>query len=522
MKKKTIKYILSFFALFVFLFSMSSCGKNDYLKGGTCGDATVDGTNTYSKIRIAYCEQFVYDYEKGFLDVPFTYTNDDSTYYDFKEYIDEIDKKYTLNENNNLVEVKKDDVDSYKAAHYLFYFMDSTNQDNSLVENYVKNNVSNDPQKYLILLDVAAYGQTDEIKASFIDKKRGYFNKINDLNNDSDDGAYSYKSYNDMEKDKTSDNANNITNAITVSPVSNRMSSHSKACIVFTDNFVDPDTGVIIDKMSYKEAWGVGFFNGLLIYPMAWFINLFVVWFGQSGWACVGAILIVTIILKLLVLLITFKSQASTQKMQDIQPEVQAIQAKYGPTPSPDDKQRMAYEMMAVYKKYGVKPFAPFVSLIITFPIFIGMWRAVSGLGILRKGSINGMILGNNLSTYIIGNFNYVALIVFILMAISQILSMKLPQIISRRRMSKEQRDQQKQAGKQMGMVSNVMMIMILVMGFTMPVMMSIYWIASALVGLFQSLIMHYFNNANRGKSGRYKVKTVKEEHAQIPKGRKV
>ena len=99
---------------------------------------------------------------------------------------------------------------------------------------------------------------------------------------------------------------------------------------------------------------------------------------------------------------------------------------------------------------------------------------------------------------------------------------MKLPQIISRRRMSKEQRDQQKQAGKQMGMVSNIMMIMILVMGFTMPVMMSIYWIASALVGLFQSLIMHYFNNANRGKSGRYKVKTVKEEHAQIPKGRKV
>ena len=52
-------------------------------------------------------------------------------------------------------------------------------------------------------------------------------------------------------------------------------------------------------------------------------------------------------------------------------------------------------------------------------------------LGVLRTGNIGGVILGVNLSEYIIGKyaFNYVALIIFALMAVSQVLSMKLPQI---------------------------------------------------------------------------------------------
>ena len=63
------------------------------------------------------------------------------------------------------------------------------------------------------------------------------------------------------------------------------------------------------------------------------------------------------------------------------------------------------------------------------------------------------------------------------------------------------------------------MMIMILVMGFMMPVTMSIYWVASAVVGMIQSVIMHRINNGN--KKGKFKVKTADREVAKIPQGYK-
>jgi YidC/Oxa1 family membrane protein insertase len=295
------------------------------------------------------------------------------------------------------------------------------------------------------------------------------------------------------------------------------MTTHQKACLVFTDNFVDPETGVVISKTTWADAWDVGLLYGLFVYPLGWLINLFVVFFGSTGWAQIGAILVVTVILKLLILLLTFKSQTSTQKMQDIQPEILKIQSKYGPTPTPEEKQRMSMELMNVYQKYGVKPFAPFASLLITFPVFIAMYRAVMFLGVLRTGNIGGVILGVNLSEYIIGGkaFNYVALIIFLLMAASQVLSMKLPQILNRKRMTREAKQQQKQTS----MMTNMMMIMILVMGFMMPATMSIYWVASAVVGMIQSIIMHKVNNGS--KNGKYKVKTAEREVAKIPQGYK-
>ena len=99
-------------------------------------------------------------------------------------------------------------------------------------------------------------------------------------------------------------------------------------------------------------------------------------------------------------------------------------------------------------------------------------------------------------------------------MAGSQILSMKLPQIMNKKRMT----DAAKQAAKQTSMMTNMMMIMILVMGFMMPVTMSVYWIASALVGVIQSVIMHHFNNGNK-KGGKFKMKKAETAPTKIPQG---
>ena len=473
MKKGFKKFIFSTLLACGFLFTVTSCGnETKYRDGDICGEATVEGTNAYSQIRRFYVEQFVYEYN-------LTLVNSENAQY--PELKDVYSKKFETNETNTaLVEVQPG-TDAYTQAHYAFYYYNDETK--ALVESYAATTANAD--NYLLLISSCANHD-----------KYGYNTKVVNMDLDTDKGA----------------------TGLEISSVAERMTSHSKACLVFTDGFVDPTTGVVIGKTSWKQAWDVGLLYGLFVFPVAWLINLFVVLFGSSGWAQVGAILVVTVLIKLLILLFTFKSQSSTQKMQDIQPELLKVQAKYGQNPSPEDRQKMSMEMMNIYQKYGVKPFAPFLSMFITFPVFIAMYRAVMFLGILRTGDIAGVILGNNLNTYIIGEnaFNFVALIIFILMAGSQIASMKLPQIMNKKRMT----EQAKQAQKQSNMMTNVMMIMILVMGFMMPVTMSVYWIASAVVGMVQSIIMHKLNNSN-SKGGKFKMKKAEVAPTKIPQGYK-
>lgn len=489
MMKKWKKIIMLAMLAFIFLFTGTSCNnKTKYRDGEICGEASPESNNVYSQMRAYFVEQFVYE-----LNLPLVKVAEGETaggeYAEFNEFYS---KKFVLNEDaTELVESKPGD-DNYNQAHYMFTFDQGTEESNLLIGNYATANFATNIEKFNKLLDICS----GDNKAQYSPVNCGYFQKLSNMELD----------------DSTGPEGANIDS------VKNRMTTHSKACLVFNEGFVDPTTGVSIPKTTWKQAWDVGLLYGLLVYPMAWLINVFVTWFGGSGWAQIGAILIVTIVLKVLIFLLSFKSQKSTQKMQDIQPEILKIQAKYGQNPSAEDKQRMSMELMNVYQKYGVKPFAPFISMFITFPVFIAMYRAVMYLGVLRTGDIGGVILGNNLSTYIIGGngFNFVALIIFILMAASQILSMKLPQIMNRKRMSEAAKKQQKQTN----MMSNVMMIMILVMGFMMPVTMSVYWIASALVGILQNVLMHYMNNSNKNGKGKFKVKK-EEKPITIPQGYK-
>ena len=492
MKNKLKLIVASVIACF-FLTTVTSCNnQTKYLDGDVCGEATPEGTNTFSNIRRFYCEQFVFESNKSLI----------AEGEEYAAYADIYDDKFIYDEADQELELIAPESPEYTKAHYIFVYY-GVEAEVAAVNTYINNNVTN-PNKYLDLVQLCAKGHIngDESTTGI---KYGYFPKVNNTSYDNDTFTY----------DETKDGQKKT---VTVNSVATRMTAHQKACLVFTDNFVDPETGVVINKTAWSDAWDVGLLYGLFVYPLGWLINNFVVLLGSTGWAQIGAILIVTIILKLLILLLTFKSQSSTQKMQDIQPEILKIQSKYGPTPSPEDKQRMSMELMNVYQKYGVKPFAPFASLLITFPVFIAMYRAVMFLGILRTGDIAGVILGNNLNTYIIGEnaFNFVALIIFILMAGSQIASMKLPQIMNKKRMT----EQAKQAQKQSNMMTNVMMIMILVMGFMMPVTMSVYWIASAVVGMVQSIIMHKLNNSN-SKGGKFKMKKAEVAPTKIPQGYK-
>lgn len=468
MKSKWIKRLAILFT-FAFLFIGTGCSSNPY-DGQFCGNAK-DPNTEFGKIRYTYIIDYLAD-ENGIQD-QFIMQNGDLVKVDENgQYLFVLYANYYGKDTDEIQTIDyQNSVGRYFASNYQVTF----------------NGLEADPiytgtDETAVSSATEALADTQSIAADFI-------HRIDTPSTDKSGGQ---------------------NNPLTVYY---RLQSHSKACFVVGDDIQDPDTGVTLTHKTWGDAFKVSFFTGLIVYPMAWLLNTFVNWFGDTGVAQVFAILLVTLIIKVLVMLVTFKGTMSTHRMQEIQPEIAKIQAKYGNNKSPEVRQRMGMEMMNVYKKYNIKPFAPFLSLIITFPIFIGMYRAVITTAVLRTGSFLGIVLGTTISSNIFGTFRVGALIIFLFMAASQILSMKMPNLLNRKRMTYEA----KKAQKQTSMMTNIFMIMILVMGFMMPATMSIYWIASALVQVLQNVIMHHINNAAKGK-GRYKLKKVEKTYT-IPKG---
>ena len=69
------------------------------------------------------------------------------------------------------------------------------------------------------------------------------------------------------------------------------------------------------------------------------------------------------------------------RKMQEIQPEVKAIQDRYSKLKATDPgKQKMNQEMMALYREKKVNPAAGCVPMLLTLPIMIAMWAAAAGV----------------------------------------------------------------------------------------------------------------------------------------------
>ena len=83
-------------------------------------------------------------------------------------------------------------------------------------------------------------------------------------------------------------------------------------------------------------------------------------------------ILILTILVKVIVFPLTYKSYLSTAKMRVVKPEIDALNAKY---PRQEDAMKKQQEMMALYNKAGISPMGGCLPMLIQMPILIAMFR---------------------------------------------------------------------------------------------------------------------------------------------------
>ncbi|MFZ4464002.1 MAG: membrane protein insertase YidC [Bacteroidales bacterium] len=115
---------------------------------------------------------------------------------------------------------------------------------------------------------------------------------------------------------------------------------------------------------------------GWSFFLLAW-INIYVVipvfgFLGSYGWNYGIVILVLTILLKILLFPIAYKTYLSSAKMRVLKPEVDEISAKF---PKSEDAMKKQQAIMALYKKAGANPMSGCVPMLLQMPILIAMFR---------------------------------------------------------------------------------------------------------------------------------------------------
>ena len=246
-------------------------------------------------------------------------------------------------------------------------------------------------------------------------------------------------------------------------------------------------TELITLDTTFSEAMNDGFLSAFITYPLSQAIN----WLTPRTGIFL-AITIVTIVINAIVLAFTFKSSVAMQKMQEIQPELQKIQAKYEGRQDEMSQQRMAMEMQQVYNKYGINPLGSLAATFIQFPLLIGMYNAVR-----RSDAVaHATFLGTNLSlspSQSIPAKEWLNLVIFVLMIICQFISIKIPQWLAEKRGREEAKKHHKTYKKpenQNQTMTYGMLAMVAVAMFSIPSAVGLYYCISSIVNIAKTLVI--------------------------------
>ncbi len=262
-----------------------------------------------------------------------------------------------------------------------------------------------------------------------------------------------------------------------------------------------------------------GLFEFLLVWPIGALIDVLTKgFFGvgvSNGWAQLLSILVVTFLIRGLMMVLTIKQSSASAKMNELQPEIQKIQAKYpNANTNQYDKQRMAQDMQKLYKKNKINPLSSLLVMIVQFPVFICVWGAMQGNAYLSSGALfNVLRFSDSISSALFTKVAWstgaaeVALGLFLLMSGAQTVAMLLPQWIQKKKAKNAvklgKNPAQQQNNNRMKWFTYIMLAMIIFMGFSLASGMGIYWLFGAIFSIAQTLIMQAIT-AKKAKEEKY------------------
>jgi YidC/Oxa1 family membrane protein insertase len=189
-------------------------------------------------------------------------------------------------------------------------------------------------------------------------------------------------------------------------------------------------------------------------------------------------IILFSVLTKLAFYPLTKTSTESMKRMQQLQPKIKELQAKYK-----DNQEKQSKAMMELYKKEKVNPMAGCLPLLLQMPVFVALYQALAHTIALRNtpfvGWIDDLSKPDALFTmpfslpFLGPDFNLLPL----LMTASMVIQMRLTPT--------------PQAGGQMAMMNTMMPIIFLFFFYQMPSGLVLYWLVNNLMTIYQTWRIH-------------------------------
>lgn len=107
----------------------------------------------------------------------------------------------------------------------------------------------------------------------------------------------------------------------------------------------------------------------LILNPFVTLLTLLYSWLGNN---IVLAIIVLTVIIRMLTYPLLSKQQDSAKRMQELSPQLKKLQEKHK-----DDREKLSQAQMELYREAGVNPLGGCLPLLIQFPILIGLYQAI-------------------------------------------------------------------------------------------------------------------------------------------------
>ena len=136
----------------------------------------------------------------------------------------------------------------------------------------------------------------------------------------------------------------------------------------------------VADGLVYTVDYGMVTF---LASPLFWALEQLHKLTGNWGWA----IILITIIIKLLFFKLTEAQYKSFARMRKLQPRLQALKERYG-----DDRQKMNQAMMELYQKEKINPLGGCLPILVQIPVFIALYWVLLESVELRQAPFIGWI----------------------------------------------------------------------------------------------------------------------------------
>lgn len=250
---------------------------------------------------------------------------------------------------------------------------------------------------------------------------------------------------------------------------------------IYKENNVD------IDKLPKCETFKPfseyeGLWTTIFVKPLAWAIiniGLLLEKIGLGkGLANGFAIVISCLVIRLILYPLTRKTAMQSEKLKEVQPQLEKLEKKYKDKTSEEDQKRKAEEMMAIYSKNKINPLSSCLLSFIQIPLLFAFLEAINRTPVIFENKFLKLDMGTTISHGIMSNLWYAYIIFLLLILATSYFSFR-----------KTLKDQTAMA-KQMKRTIYFMLAMILVGAFSLPVALGIYWITSSLFTILQNMLV--------------------------------